>query len=107
MAITADRTLEMIIGLLAILKSGAAYLPIDVRSPEALTRMILADSGACIAVTQSLSNSIGVELLNPYDPLSYEIENSNEPNLLAKGFATDLAYVIYTSGTTGTPKESW
>ncbi|MEK3723335.1 non-ribosomal peptide synthetase [Paenibacillus sp. FSL H8-0034] len=103
-AITADRTLEMIIGLLAILKSGAAYLPIDVRSPELLTRTILADSGACIAVTQSLSNSIGVELLNPYDPKSYEIENSNGTNLLAEGRASDLAYVIYTSGTTGTPK---
>ncbi|SFL80328.1 amino acid adenylation domain-containing protein [Paenibacillus sp. 1_12] len=103
-AITADRTVEMVIGLLAILKSGAAYLPIDLRAPEALTRMILTDSGTLLAVSKSLSHNIGVELVNPYDPLSYDNEMDEGAQLLSEGCASDLAYVIYTSGTTGTPK---
>ncbi|MEI7026261.1 non-ribosomal peptide synthetase [Paenibacillus sp. y28] len=101
-AITADRTPEMVIGLLAILKAGAAYLPVDPRAPEEHTRAILEDSGVRVAVTQAFSSRMGVECINPYDPLMYEdvtLDDTPWP-----GSPADLAYVIYTSGTTGTPK---
>jgi amino acid adenylation domain-containing protein len=105
-AITADRTVEMIIGLLAILKSGAAYLPLDTRAPEKHNLRILKDSGARIAVTRSLSKQLDmelldIELLDPYDASSYEagLHDTEE-----KGSSSDPAYVIYTSGTTGAPK---
>lgn len=100
-AITADRTIEMIIGLLAILKSGGAYLPIDLRAPQAHNQLILKDSGAQIAVSKSLSRSAGIELIDPYDPMSYDQKDLHTE---WEGHSTDLAYVIYTSGTTGTPK---
>jgi amino acid adenylation domain-containing protein len=99
-AITADRTIEMVIGLLAILKTGAAYLPIDVRSPEAYNRMILAEAGSRIAVTRALPGASDLALLDPYDPMSYEATE----NGCWRGCSSDLAYVIFTSGTTGIPK---
>src|SRR5258706_7750061 len=47
-----ERSLEMMVGMLAILKSGAAYLPIDTGFPEARVAFILADSGASLLLTQ-------------------------------------------------------
>ncbi len=99
-AITADRTPEMLIGLMAILKTGAAYLPIDLRSPEAHNRTILEDSGARMAISRSRLQ--GLQTLDPYDAPSYaEAWDSSGCESID---SEQLAYVIYTSGTTGVPK---
>ncbi|MGG4146484.1 amino acid adenylation domain-containing protein [Paenibacillus algorifonticola] len=101
-AITADRTPEMLIGLLAILKTGAAYIPIDHRSPEAHNRIILEDCGAQIAISRM--RLPGLQTLNPYEDSSYSEESELEMSALMSNDSELLAYVIYTSGTTGAPK---
>ncbi|MCP3800879.1 amino acid adenylation domain-containing protein [Allokutzneria sp. A3M-2-11 16] len=85
------RSLGQITALLAILKTGAAYLPIDPDYPEERQRLLLADGGAELVITTDL---IG-------DPTLDE-----EPRTAPESGAgpRDLAYVIYTSGSTGRPK---
>ena len=102
-----ERSPELMIGLLAVLKAGAAYVPMDVSSPEARVLYMLEDSGAKFLLTQdtlmgALPNMAGVKKLN----IHRELDNS--PNIESnpiKAIGLDsLAYVIYTSGSTGKPK---
>ncbi|MCE5172229.1 amino acid adenylation domain-containing protein [Paenibacillus profundus] len=100
----AERSLEMIVGILAILKAGGAYVPIDPEYPEERVRYMLEDSGTQIILTQhELKSRIPVQasfvLLD--DEHSYSADDSN---LEQNNGPADLAYVIYTSGTTGKPK---
>ncbi|ANY70209.1 hypothetical protein BBD42_29660 [Paenibacillus sp. BIHB 4019] len=101
-AITADRTPEMLIGLLAILKAGAAYLPIDLRAPEAHNRIILEDCGAQIAISRT--PLLGLQMLDPYEASSYSDESDFEKSFNTSTDSELLAYIIYTSGTTGASK---
>ncbi len=103
-----DRSIDMVVGILAILKAGGAYVPIDPSYPEERIRYIFDDSGADLLLTQShLVEKIkeaafgGKVLVLDEDPTVYHVEGSN---LEAVSGANDLAYVIYTSGTTGLPK---
>jgi amino acid adenylation domain-containing protein len=103
-ALLVDRSLDMIIGILAVLKAGGAYLPIDIKYPNDRIKYMLDDSNAAVVLTQRdfLENitfngpiiNIDEErvLLNN----QYIEEDLNSPN--------DLAYIIYTSGSTGKPK---
>ena len=108
-AIGVERSLDMIIGLLAVLKAGAAYLPIDPGYPEARIGYILEDSAAPVLLTQShLKARWSLDKLE-HDCVAVcldEIDFADQPadNLLARPCAEDLAYVIYTSGSTGAPK---
>ncbi|HHH50864.1 MAG TPA: amino acid adenylation domain-containing protein, partial [Campylobacterales bacterium] len=107
-AIHIDRSIEMMIGLLGILKSKAAYIPIDPSYPLERIEYMIEDSGVNIIITEnkyvedlvSLSDSKVLSLSNMNEIVSqYPNENLNkEVNL------DDLAYVIYTSGSTGKPK---
>ncbi|MFD3273857.1 non-ribosomal peptide synthase/polyketide synthase [Paenibacillus dendritiformis] len=100
----AERSLEMIVGLLAILKAGGAYVPIDPEYPEERIGYMLEDSGAKLLVTQShlrKCESFDGKRLMLDDERMYREDGSN----LQTGAQPDhLAYVIYTSGTTGKPK---
>ncbi|WP_180984584.1 non-ribosomal peptide synthase/polyketide synthase [Paenibacillus sp. F4] len=103
-----DRSIDMVVGILAILKAGGAYVPIDPSYPEERIRYIFDDSGADLLLTQShLVEKVkeaafgGKVLVLDEDPTVYHVEGSN---LEAVSGANDLAYVIYTSGTTGQPK---
>lgn len=99
-----DRSVEMIVGLLAILKSGCAYLPIDPEYPSQRIAFMLEDSRVPLVLTQKeqLSNFEG------FKGIKLLLENEAESIENFKGFPevgkTDLAYVIYTSGSTGKPK---
>lgn len=98
------RSLEMMIGILAVMKAGGAYLPIDPEYPEARIKYMLEDSGAKILLTQEeLEGKIGFrgEIQN-ID--SCQIQGGNSPDLPIINSPEDLLYVIYTSGSTGTPK---
>ncbi|MCP5046676.1 MAG: amino acid adenylation domain-containing protein, partial [bacterium] len=95
-AIMAERSLEMITGLIGILKTGAAYLPIDPAYPEERIDYILKDSGAGVLV--SGLDSLEVRRLDGTGG------PTNKPINQPTGKPTDLAYIIYTSGTTGWPK---
>ena len=103
--IMVERSLEMIIGIMGVLKAGGAYLPIDPNYPVDRISYMLEDSGATLLLTDS------GELINDtFNNISY-IDLSDEriytgeySNLEENNNPNNLAYIIYTSGTTGQPK---
>ncbi|WP_121642680.1 non-ribosomal peptide synthetase [Bacillus vallismortis] len=107
-AVLAKRSIEAIVGVLAVMKVGGVYIPIDSHYPKARIEYILRDSGADILLLQQelkhlISNSPESEMSHICleDEASYE-ENSS--NLTLSPALEDAVYIIYTSGTTGAPK---
>jgi amino acid adenylation domain-containing protein len=101
-----ERSPEMVVGLLGILKAGAAYVPLDPEYPRQRLEFMLADSGVSVLLTQrSLRESLPE---HPLDVLCLDgesaIDGSCSTNPSPLGTADNLAYVIYTSGSTGQPK---
>lgn len=102
--ILVDKSPEMIIGLLGILKAGAAYLPIDPSYPADRIKYMLEDSGASIVLSREhLYDRLEFEgtVIDLDDNSLYRGDDSN-PVIINK--PTDMAYIIYTSGSTGKPK---
>lgn len=98
------RSLELMIGMLSVLKAGGAYLPIDPDYPEERVQYMLQDSSASLLLTQkhlSVPASYEGEVLFIDDEALYQ---GTKTNLGKVNHANDLAYVIYTSGSTGRPK---
>jgi amino acid adenylation domain-containing protein len=105
--ICVDRSLEMIIGLLGILKAGAAYVPIDPNYPQERLELMLEDSGTSVLLTQSfLLDKLPLAKLKHQiiclDQESFSSALTDNPNLQIT--PDNLAYIIYTSGSTGQPK---
>jgi amino acid adenylation domain-containing protein len=104
--LSVDRSLDMIVGILAILKAGAAYVPIDPSYPEQRQSYILQDAGIQVLLTQSQLKS----KFPSYSGTLVIVDAFNERivdriQLTDCGIAPeDVAYVIYTSGSTGQPK---
>jgi amino acid adenylation domain-containing protein len=99
-----ERSFEMLVAILATLKAGGAYLPIDPGYPKARIDYLLADSGAPVLLTRgSISADVpdAVVIVDVDDESSYVADGLT---LETVGSSTDLCYVIYTSGSTGTPK---
>ena len=100
-----ERSIEMIIGILGILKSGGAYLPIDPEYPQDRIDYMLKDSGAKLLITtngkndEKLGKWKGKKIL-----LEYIIHHANHPSSVISHYSNQLAYIIYTSGSTGKPK---
>jgi amino acid adenylation domain-containing protein len=109
--ICVERSLEMVIGLLGILKSGGAYVPLDPSYPKERLAFMLEDSKPLVLLTQTTlldflpTTDCRVVCLDRFDwaagipdwePLNHESRITNHPS--------PLAYVIYTSGSTGKPK---
>ncbi len=92
-----ERSEKMIIALLGILKSGAAYVPIDPEYPQERIDFILEDSNTGIVLGESNSG-----LLIDINPIINTGKNSNNP--VGKSNPTSPAYLIYTSGSTGRSK---
>jgi amino acid adenylation domain-containing protein/non-ribosomal peptide synthase protein (TIGR01720 family) len=106
-----DRTNEIVIAILAILKSGGAYLPIDLAYPPDRLAFMLEDAQAPVLLTQrELTSKLPVtkaKVLCIEDVLeTSSSDRSDEANLPPTAGPDNLAYVIYTSGTTGKPKGS-
>ncbi|MCG7495641.1 amino acid adenylation domain-containing protein [Vibrio sp. Of7-15] len=106
-----ERSIDMVVGILATLKAGGAYVPISPANPEDRTAFILADTASPVVVTQPLLEEqlTGIQQQASSQPLVLKIEASREQqwdksNLTLDIKPQDLAYVIYTSGTTGKPK---
>ena len=128
-AIGVERSLEMIIGLLAILKAGGAYIPLDPTYPEDRLQFMLEDTRASVLITQAhlkekfkgypekiLSLQLDAETKDlliqessvntPHSSSQIWINLSNQPSKNPYPLSTphNLAYIIYTSGSTGKPK---
>ncbi|MCC6809187.1 MAG: amino acid adenylation domain-containing protein, partial [Deltaproteobacteria bacterium] len=107
-AICVERSLEMVVGLLAILKAGGAYVPVDPKYPQARIAHILSDSRASIAVTTEalapLCAGIDPKALVTLDMLAKDIAKEATSPLKTRVDPKQLAYIIYTSGSTGGPK---
>ncbi len=104
-ALCMERSLELVIGILGILKAGAAYVPIDPHYPKQRINYLLKDSQAGLLVTQqALADQLND--LSSQAPLVFTEDSRHQSTdqLHVKTNAYDLAYVIYTSGTTGQPK---
>jgi non-ribosomal peptide synthetase component F len=104
-AIAAERSPQLLIGLLAILKAGGAYVPLDPDYPAERLAYMLSDSGRPAAdpdcLLERLPASDGVSVI-AMDALHLDSWPSQAPGLHLHG--DNLAYVIYTSGSTGQPK---
>ncbi|NMY25586.1 non-ribosomal peptide synthetase [Pseudomonas sp. WS 5021] len=105
-AIAAERSPQLLIGLLAILKAGGAYVPLDPDYPADRLAYMLADSGVQLLLTQThllhqLPVAAGVSVI-AMDSLKLDSWPTQAPGLHLN--ADNLAYVIYTSGSTGQPK---
>jgi amino acid adenylation domain-containing protein len=102
-----ERSLDMIVALIGILKAGAAYLPLDPEYPQERLQFMLEDSQVPLLLTQSLlidklPNHRGKTIF--LAETWQEIKPMNRDNLTGKVTASNLANVIYTSGSTGKPK---
>jgi amino acid adenylation domain-containing protein len=103
-AVCLERRADLVVALLAVLRSGSFYVPLDPRYPAERLAFLLEDSGARIVVTESriaaerLPLRAGVVLLDRPAPAGPDPMPSFEP------IPGNLAYLIYTSGSTGRPK---
>jgi amino acid adenylation domain-containing protein/thioester reductase-like protein len=102
-----DRSIDMVISLLAVLKAGGAYVPLDPDYPQERLNMMLEDSQPLVLLTQErlrdslpTSESQVISLDRDWE----KIENNPVLNPTCGVTANNLAYVIYTSGSTGVPK---
>ncbi|MBZ4619633.1 non-ribosomal peptide synthetase [Mycobacterium avium] len=103
-AVVIPRSAEAVVAIFAVLKTGAAYVPIDPGVPAARLQFVLADSAPVAAVTTA-------EVRDRLDGFTGQIIDFDDPAVAeqpATGLpvpaADNIAYIIYTSGTTGTPK---
>lgn len=108
-----DRSEQMLIAILGVLKSGGAYVPVDPRYPEERIAHVLSDVKTKVVISD-ISNSDkisaickrdGFKVIILGDPsLDTELESCSKIDFMSKAQPNGLAYIIYTSGTTGTPK---
>lgn len=101
-AILSEPCAETVIGIMAILASGAAYLPIDPQSPPERIAFMLRDSRVNMILTQQKFNPSVAPLVKKV--INFEDQEYISPASLPAPSPQDLAYIIYTSGSTGQPK---
>lgn len=103
-----DRSIEMMIGLIGILKAGAAYIPVDPTYPEERIRFIMEDAEVTLALSNKKYEHLFTTSQTTTPVFIEEIGSilATLPNdrLNIRPSSSDLAYLIYTSGSTGRPK---
>lgn len=103
-----ERSVDLIVAIIGILKAGCAYVPLDPKFPKSRLEYILADTGARFLVTQKTLIDLGLSVLNPamiaLDDPNSPVRSASEVNPPLPPTADKLAYTMYTSGSTGQPK---
>jgi amino acid adenylation domain-containing protein len=102
-----ERSCEQVGAILAVLKTGAAYVPIDPEYPAARSCFILSDSGVDLLIADRTGDKISrgsVPLTLRLDEEAGRLADEDATGLERRASPQDLAYVIYTSGSTGQPK---
>jgi amino acid adenylation domain-containing protein len=102
-----NRSQNMVVALLGVLKAGAAYVPLDPAFPKERLTFMIKDADLDVIVTEKALEEIlvqGGQRLVPLDDMAHEFAQLEDANPIAAATANDLAYVIYTSGSTGFPK---
>ncbi|NOQ25906.1 MAG: amino acid adenylation domain-containing protein [Bacteroidales bacterium] len=106
-AICEKRSIDMIVGMLAIIKTGGIYIPLDPNYPSDRLNFMLKESNAEILITKdiykSLFSNIKANVICPENH-DKEIKKETVNNLKIKILPDDITYIIYTSGSTGNPK---
>ncbi|MDQ1349717.1 MAG: hypothetical protein QG657_17, partial [Acidobacteriota bacterium] len=106
-ALMVQRSIEIVTGMLGILKAGAAYLPIDPRLPGQRKQHMIEDGGISALLTnyeigEDAAHIPGdIEIIDMRNQDNHQQENENPP---AVNKGSDLLYVLFTSGSTGRPK---
>ncbi|NBM18190.1 amino acid adenylation domain-containing protein, partial [Streptomyces sp. GC420] len=106
-AVCVERSADLPVALLGVLKAGAAYVPVDTAYPRERVELMLADSGARVLLTGGDGEPDGVRLPAGVRTLRVEdavAQDRQPPGDLPPADPDQLAYVIYTSGSTGRPK---
>ncbi|MFJ6135258.1 amino acid adenylation domain-containing protein [Kitasatospora sp. NPDC092286] len=96
-----ERSPRLVVAALAILRLGAAYVPLDPDVPAARRDFLLADSGAALLLTEDAAVTADIAVLDLSQP--HDAPRETPPPAVAAS-PSDAAYVMYTSGTTGRPK---
>lgn len=102
-----ERSIDLVVGLLGILKAGGVYVPLDPTYPQERLKFMLEDARVSVLVTQRhIATSLPVEHTRVLclDSDSALLAQQSITNPISSSTADDLAYVIYTSGSTGRPK---
>ncbi|HET7287776.1 MAG TPA: condensation domain-containing protein, partial [Pyrinomonadaceae bacterium] len=103
-----ERGVEMVVGLLGIIKTGAAYVPLDASYPRARLEYMMKDAALSVVLTERrfepLANEIAVSVSTILCLDDAWADHGNGANLEATIDSENIAYVIYTSGSTGRPK---
>ncbi|MGG1793641.1 amino acid adenylation domain-containing protein [Bacillus mycoides] len=101
-----NRSIESLVAILGVLKSGGAYLPLDPKQPhERLAYMVRDSAMKTLLVGHECEYSKDKDMFKSVNLIEVDLESLNlTPNLDEKPALSDLSYIIYTSGTTGNPK---
>jgi amino acid adenylation domain-containing protein len=105
-AVAIDRSAEMVIALLAILKAGGVYVPIDPNFPVDRINYMLEDSGAVMLLASKKYNSLFTQTTNKLfvEDLAESLSAQPDTDPAVEINASHLAYILYTSGSSGKPK---
>ncbi|GLF99223.1 hypothetical protein SYYSPA8_33020, partial [Streptomyces yaizuensis] len=99
-AVAMERSAELVVALLAVLKAGGVYLPLDVSWPVARMRAVVKDADACLALVHEATDGLDIGI----SAVSVHATSDAAVGLPGPVPAGAAAYVMYTSGSTGVPK---
>ncbi|MFD1260465.1 non-ribosomal peptide synthetase [Entomomonas asaccharolytica] len=108
-----DKSEHMVISILAVLKAGAAYVPMSPQTPVERTQLMIADTQCKAVLTNqhycgqlnTIAENYSTQIIDIDNPLLInKLVNFDKQNITSQTQANNLAYIIYTSGTTGQPK---